>query len=134
MGSYSYFENESISIKDFEGLKQFCERWKKEFPDQSEFADIIKGDEVTFEGWTDWKIISYWYDEMKLFLRCVAKYIDGQVIWRFESDDEGGYVHFINGECMIYWGHMVWNNETTSNLLKDVKDEKIKQFNMVENI
>lgn len=146
---YSYFADEDIGVTDWQGLKKYMARCKKVFPKW--YDDTLKGmlnnkqKSITFSGWTDKKLISYWYAWDLIFLEGVAKYIEGRVEWDFESKDEAGYVEFEDGKCKITTGNMNWVewvpadeisvkslqhfSETTN---EDVKN--IMKFRMVENL
>lgn len=112
MGSYSYFGDENIEVKDLEGLKKFLKIWKKEYGGDGENYNIVKkrdGKEiVTFEDWNEIKLISYYYDRQLLFFKLVAQYIEGNVSWEFESKEEAGDIEFKDGECLINTGQMNW--------------------------
>jgi hypothetical protein len=77
--------------------------------------------EISFETWDGLKLISYWYDEYLLFFELIAPYIDGSVVWRFETNDEGGKINFVDGRCEIEFGIMNW---VTSTPLEQLGDEK----------
>ena len=115
MGMSSYFTNEDFEIKDWEGLSTFMKKWREMFPESwigSKDCLMIneKDKTFTFDNWTDLKLVSYWYDEQLVFLKCVAKYLEGQVEWDFESKDEAGWVEFRNKECIIHTGQMTWQD------------------------
>ena len=79
------------------------------------------------------KIISYWYEEFVAFLRDIAVFIDGNVYWDFENDDESGYVEFIDGEVIINTGQMNWQQSKPDDVRDGLKvqDEKIKAVKML---
>jgi len=112
MGMTSYFSHEDIIVKDSKGLKAFIKRWKKEFEDDDSYELDIDNmisknyKALTFEVWNDWRIISYWYEPMVVFLNCVAKYIQGNVRFNFETDEEMADITFDNGKCTINIGTM----------------------------
>jgi hypothetical protein len=82
--------------------------------------NISKSYAFTFNPWTDIKLISYWYTPYLVFLDGIAKYIEGEVHWNFENDNEAGYVTFKNGKCEIITGQMNWNTwKPTSSLRKE---------------
>ena len=121
---YSYFEYEDISVNDWKGLKEFLKMWKEINPTSWINSKIMvykngKEDLFSFDSWEDIKLISYWYDLDLLFLNCVAKYISGEVKWRFESDDETGFINFENGECKITTGNMTYKEWKPTIVLKD---------------
>jgi len=147
MGMYSYFKDDDLEVKNLVGLNVFLKRWGKSFPDWKYMANLIQEadgkEKVTFREWDNIKLISYWYDETCLFLKCVAKYLEGYVYWDFENNDEGGYVEFEEGKCIIHTGQMNWSScspdsITEMNWREDrretEKKQKIKDFLLMEAI
>jgi len=124
MGSYSWFSCEDIEIKDWKGLVDFMKLWKKEFPkswiNTKDYKMLYsKGKTFTFENWNDLKIISYWYNEVVVFLKCVAKYIEGNVEFEFDSKDEAGSVYFEDGEVKFRLGTMDWRDYKAKALFRN---------------
>lgn len=125
---YSNFNWEDIEVTDWKGLKEYLELFKKVNKDENTdgkgggwnewFNTIIpkmigeKSQSFSFECWTELKIISYWYSPYLIFFDGLAKYIEGEVHWSFENEDEAGYVSFRDGECMINTGQMEWQEWT----------------------
>lgn len=138
----SYFESEEINIIDKKGLEAFLKMWVKQFPEQAYLVtdNMYDGKTLTFEEWNDWKIISYWYDEMVVFLECIAKYIEGYVKWNFETDDEAEEVIFQDGKATIKVGTMIWSNYSPAKIIsakgKFMKDEdrKLEKFDKIRTI
>lgn len=123
---YSYFTEEDIDVIDKEGLKSFLKDWKKANPDWWLNGKMTnKKGEFTFENWNEIKLISYWYSISVAFLDCVAKYVEGYVIWNFENDDESGNVMFEDGKCIIECGIM----ERTNYSPKELMGERIVDIN-----
>lgn len=122
MGDYSYFVDEDLDISDIEGLKAFLAHWENLFPNNltvklTEFpiAKRLKRDcyTVSFEeGWNGIKLISYWYASQVVFLKCIAKYLEGYVRWTFGGGDgdQQAKVNFDGGDCNISLGGMKWEN------------------------
>jgi hypothetical protein len=121
MGMYSAFNYEDIQVTDWEGLKEYIELWNKADKDVTHdsgwnkwFKQITKkmlnhkDKTITFESWDNIKLISYWYTPYLVFLDGIAPYIEGQVHWEFENDDEAGYIIFEGGKCQINTGRMRW--------------------------
>lgn len=115
MGMSSYFEYEDLEVKDWEGLVEFFEFWDKYIKEQNKgWEDIMsskkmldkKEKTISFESWDNIKLISYWYQTQTIFLELVSEFIEGEIMWNFESDDETGRVDFENGECNITTGTM----------------------------
>lgn len=127
MGMYSAFLEEDIKVLDWDGLKQFLENWKKLHPHNKLTKNMIKFEtkgridkrRFTFKDWDDIKLISYWYDEELIFLKCVAPYIEGRVYWDYENEEEAGSIEFIDGKCKITTGTMQY---TTWKPLDNLKE------------
>lgn len=125
----SSFEYEDIEVKDWKGLKEFLKTWKDINPtswinDINMLSDDEQEEYFTFDEWDDVKLISYWYDLDLLFLNCIAKYISGDVKWRFENDDEAGYIIFEEGECKITTGVMNYEEWKPIIVLKDERHNR----------
>ena len=132
MGSYSAFNYEDIEVKDFEGLKKWKEKvektriYKDDLEGKFRYAEYqyywtlvqlnTKDKTASFETFDDMKIISYWYEEFVTFLRDIAIFIEGDVHWTFENNEEGGYVSFQDGNCTIHTGQMQWEESTTEQI------------------
>jgi len=126
MGMYSFFEDEDIEVKDLKGLKNFLKIWKEEY---GVIPISLKGKQVSFaERWDNIKLISYWYDEDVLFFKAIAPYIEGQVRWRFENDDEAGFIEFTKGSCIIHTGQMNWDEEVAQVDRKIIPDAIYKSL------
>jgi hypothetical protein len=144
MGMYSTFESEDIDVIDMEGLKTYIAQMRKAMGD-NEMYDIVVNDIVTFEGWTDWKIISYWYVDMCVFLRGLYKYIRGEVTWSFENSDQAGFVEFTEKGTIIHTGQMQWQENKPDLFINpervhiryegnDKKWDKIKELLLLQDI
>ena len=136
---YSFFTDEDFEVKDFEGCKKYIEGFiealgkEKEKEDYNEmFSKMIDNEkkDISFESWTDIKLISYWYDYECIFLQGIAKFLEGRVEWEFESKDEAGYIDFENGECKITTGTMQWREDKPEDLMRDDKEitPELKKF------
>jgi len=119
MGMYSYFDYEDIEIINYEGLIDFLDRWEKYLKEYKKGEGWEKlttrkalinetNKTISFDCWEDIKLISYWYGIEVVFLKCIAKYIEGNVCWTFENKNEGGEVKFQDGRCIICIGEMSW--------------------------
>jgi len=141
MGVRSYFSDEDIEVIDKEGLKSFLKDWAIANPDWWLNEEMMKSfddeDGFSFSSWDDLKLISYWYSIDVAFLGCVAKYIEGDVSWEFENDDESGSVRFEGGKCIIECGLMQRNNyspkEMTEDRIGDI-NEKTKRLMICSNL
>ena len=125
MGMYSSFDWEEVEVIDKEGLKMFLKAWKEFFKGNENMLPYVtemtnydeEKNQISFERWDNTKLISYWYDETCLFLKLIAKYIEGEVHWIFETPDEGGYVEFRDGKCIINYGNMQWDNKDADKMI-----------------
>ena len=114
MGNYTKFEYEEIEIKNLEGLKNFMSKQK----DDANLA-VFDGETVSFETWNNDKIIGYWYNETLRFLKGIARYIEGNVMFNYESNDLSGWVEFRNKKCILHLGHTIWEEYTAEKMLKN---------------
>lgn len=109
MGSYSDFIEEDILIRDHEGLKAFIEKAQsgkiKEYKNNN-YIDKIKYQNLSFDVFDGWKIIQYWYDDFLYLLRDLALFIEGYVVFLYETEDEKAIIHFENHRCRIKIGVM----------------------------
>jgi len=132
MGMYSFYSYEDIEVKDWDNLKEFFDIFKEEYPEEVENNPFLskdkmikKGDDgkeyLTFKEWNEIKLISYWYDGILIFLKGIAKYVEGQVEWDFESKDEAGYINFEDGECKITTGVMDWTENSPDKIGGKIK-------------
>jgi len=148
IGMYSYFGDEDIEVKDWKGLKLFFEEWDKYQKEINENKKLyyatskkmIKKNEdgkeyFTFEGWNDLKLISYWYDEQRIFFTLIAPYIEGSVDWEFESKDESGRIEFEDGKCNITTGQMDYQEwEAKENFNLDKLNPQLKKLMILGNL
>ena len=117
MGMYTDITDCDVKIVDMVGLVKFLkdikeeklESYKNDSARQYPEAVKIDGEYLDFYEMSGWKIISYWYDEMVMFLRDVAVFVEGFIYLHFETDDEGGYIEFKDGKCIIHTGVMNWS-------------------------
>ena len=121
MGSYTMvIENnhKPVKIIYMEGLKEFLRKARKgeykgyEKDDAQLYpnaVEITEDGELDFGGMDGWKIISYWYEEMVMFLRDVAVFVEGEVLLEYESNEKAGFIVFKNGLCEIHAGHMQYD-------------------------
>lgn len=139
MGSPSFFEWEDIKVIDKDGLKEFRDKVLKapvypeikegyresfDYKSYKEYWDQIKPEEFTFEAFHEWKIISYWYSEFIAFLRDIAMFIEGEVHFSFESNDQASYITFENGKAIINIGEMKYTKHTPEYFGKIPKQPK----------
>ena len=70
-----------------------------------------------------------------IFFDGLAKYIEGEVHWSFENDDESGYVTFEEGKCMIHTGQMQWTEwEPTTGIRKSDMSKEMKKLLIMNKI
>lgn len=140
----SYFETEDLEVTNWEGLLSFFEvwdkncqnKWIKDIAHSSKMLDK-ENKTISFESWTDIKLISYWYDHYVIFLDLVAPYIEGRVEWEFESKDETGMVDFIGGKCEITTGEMKWMENTPNDYLNKntwEENQDLKKFKILQKL
>lgn len=106
MGSYTFVDNdENITITNLDGLKDFLEKVKtiKDYENTWNYVEL-KNDVLSFQGMSDRKLISYWYEDTLVFLRDIALFIEGIVYLCFETDEEFAKLIFEDGECKIELG------------------------------
>jgi hypothetical protein len=144
MGMYSYLSYDDIEVKDLQGLKDYIERFKKQFDvsKENDYYDIVTdNDIVSFGNWDGSKIISYWYTRQVLFLRNLYKYIQGELRFTFETDEECCTITFEETETRIQVGQMNYTDLDCDDLIKgdglmesDELSKKIKNFITIEDI
>lgn len=151
MGSYTFFCCEDIEIIDKNGLDNFFKMWDKyliEYEKDNELNSyysskkMLKRDketneivDISFEEWDDIKLISYWYDTTLVFLENIAKYINGNVEFEFESKDEYGEIGFDDGKCYIKTGvmnYIYWKPEDKIEI-ENIND-KLKKIRVVNKL
>ncbi len=137
---YSYFSHEDIEVLDKEGLKSFLKDWAKANPNwwlNGEMEDSISSEKFSFDSWTELKLISYWNIIDTAFLNCIAKYLEGDVYWTFENDDETGSVRFEDGKCIITTGGMQYTEVTPKEMIGggiDDLNKKTKRLMVLSNL
>jgi hypothetical protein len=142
MGMYSFFDHEDIEIIDYEGLVNFLEEWENnpEFESWKELMSkkALLNEEkrtLSFESWSDIKLISYWYPPQVVFLNSIARFIEGYVAWTFETSDEAGSVHFEDGKAEFRFGVMDWHDWKAEDLIskRDMSDT-LQRYLAVSNL
>lgn len=126
MGMYSYFSYEDIKVIDSKGLVEFLFKAKDDkeynaYMYESFLNDLIDGKPYSFEEWDNIKLISYWYPHQVLFLQELGKYIEGNVQFSFETEEEGAIIEFKDGETTIKIGRMEYRDFTPNQLLEGRK-------------
>ena len=145
MGMISYFEREDIEIKDWNGLLKFFEFWDKFLKEK--YGDLgwervmsskkmldVKTKTLSFESWDDMKLISYWYDVELIFLELISEYIEGDVDWTFENNNEAGGVRFEEGKCIINTGNMEWTEWKPQDDISGKLPKEIKKRFILKNL
>ncbi len=128
MGMYTNIMQPDVDVVDMDGLKEYLKKLKNgEYPQYTQkdsmfsdynenigptYADALELDEknkiLSFQGFDNWKIISYWYDLFITFLRDIAVYLDGRVEMEYETNELGAFIDFMGGQCYINVGEMTW--------------------------
>ena len=140
MGMYSYFSNEEIKVLDKKSLDETIKTLKGCYIKQKWICEILAkmwdGNELTFSDWDDIKLISYWYDEQLVIFQCIAPYIQGEVYWTFENEDEAGWVEFNGGKCVLHIGQMEYKDFRTGDIIRDKKEipEQLKKLMILGNL
>ena len=156
MGAYTYVTDGIIDVVDMGGLKKFLKDLKgKKLPeyvqknkiyasaggnDGPEFAGIITLDEknktADFKGMDGWKIISYWYPLFVQFMRDVAVFVEGEILLDFESNEEGGWIEFTKGKCIIHTSQMIWQESSPEEIRPEISklSKKLKQRLMARKV
>jgi len=132
MGMYSRMTRHCISVRPGmlgklkECLKKHRNRKKHYYYSLVE----INGKKVSLEKLDGHKIISYWYDDFCKFLKDIAQYINGQIVFAFESDAEGpAYVCFEDGKVKIHLP--VWHELTPDDIIRTRRERKAEMDRQV---
>jgi len=124
MGMYSSFNYEDIKVTDKQGLFDWLmsikddERFPK-FMYEDFLVNTIDGKQFTFESWDNIKLISYWYNYQVRFLEKISEFIEGEVYWEFENNDESAWVEFRSGNTIFHIGNMRYTTHTAKDLLRE---------------
>jgi hypothetical protein len=137
MGMRSSFDWEEIEVKDWKGLEEFIKIYVKYYGKDWEVHNtegkvisniisemIVKGEEgcerqFSFESWDNIKLISYYYDNQIIFFEGISPFIEGEVHWRFETDEESCSVEFRDGVCFIEFGTMNYQTKLAKSQIKE---------------
>jgi hypothetical protein len=119
MGMYSRITRHCISVRP--GMLGRLKQCLKKHSDRKEsyYHSLveIKGKKVSLEKLDGHKIISYWYEDFCRFLKDIAQYIDGLIVFEFESDAEGpAYLWFEDGKVKIRLA--TWTEYTPEELIR----------------
>jgi len=132
MGMYSRITRHCISVRPgmLGKLKQYLEKHRDGKKGYYYSLVEIKGKEVSLEKLDGHKIISYWYDDFCRFLKDMAKYIEGLIVFEFETMAEGpAYVCFEDSKVNIHLP--VWYEYTPDELIRisrEMKAEVRRQY------
>ena len=122
---YSTFEHEDIKVTKPKELIEFLLKIKK--LDKHGFVSyfykdflegVIDGKQYSFESWNDIKLISYWYDNQVEFLKELGKYIEGYVVFGYETGEERAIIEFDDGKTIIKIGRMKYCNLKPEDLIR----------------
>jgi len=139
MGMYSYLQYEDLSSSNPEGLIEWKKKKEKEGNEYWESIDITLNGGVSFEGLSEYKIISYWYPEFIQFLTEIALFIRGEVCFLYETAEEMATIHFENGIYYIDMGEMHFTKFTATEVegIHGIKTEipsELRDLIMVGNL
>ena len=133
MGMYSRITRHCISVRPgmLGKLKKCLGKKHRDRKRQYYYSLVeINGKNVSLEKLDGHKIISYWYDDFCRFLKDIAKYIEGLIIFEFETMAEGpAYVCFEDGKVKIHLP--VWQELTPDELIRtgrEMKTEVRRQY------
>jgi len=117
MGMYSYFSYDDVKVTDAKGLFDFLIKIKNKdtkgwynYMYEDFLNNLIDGKQYTFQSWDEMKLISYWYDVQVYFLNEISKYIEGSVMWNYETNDEQAEVIFKDGKTIFNIGRIEFNS------------------------
>jgi hypothetical protein len=132
MGMYSTHIDEEINIKDAQGFIKFLYEYPKTkdgngYKKELDDAKMIFLDSGTFslEFMDSWKIIQYWYNQTLKFFDELAKYIEGYVVFEYETGDEKAHVLFKDKVCTIDIYKREWNRESRYNTQDLMREEEV---------
>ena len=129
MGMYSRVIRNCISVRPgMLGKLKECLGKKQRNRKKHYYYSLVEidGKNVSLEKLDGHKIISYWYDGFCRFLKDIAKYIEGLIIFQFETMAEGpAYVCFEDGKVKIHLP--VWHELTPDDLIR-ARRERNKQY------
>ena len=135
MGMYSRITRHCISVRPGKlGKLKGCLK-KHRSKKKGYYYNLVEidGKEVSLEKLDGHKIISYWYEDFCRFLKDIAKYIDGLLIFEFETMSEGpAYVCFEDSKVNIHLP--VWYEYTPDELIRisrEMKAEVRRQYKSV---
>ena len=132
MGIYSSITHHYISVRSgmLGKLKQCLKKRRSKKKGYYYNLVEINGKKVSLEKLDGHKIISYWYEDFCRFLKDIAKYIDGVLIFEFENMSEGpAYVCFEDSKVNIHL--LVWYEYTPDELIRisrEMKAEARRQY------
>ena len=115
MKELTYVAECNVKATNVVELKKFLRGYKNK--SEAEFIQINDDGTVTVE-WDGKRIISYWYQDFILFLKDLAKYVEGEILLEVESDTQSAIIHFNNGYCYIEIGIMYYKNFTVHEMLE----------------
>jgi hypothetical protein len=131
MGSYSYIRQDDVHLVDADGFKEFAndifDGKNPNYKDSNmldgigitkDTLDNLKNeDQISFQDMDGWKIISYWYQDFVMFLRDLAVFVDGEVSFIFETDEEFANITFNDGDVKIKIGEVIFKDVPVMDLL-----------------
>ena len=128
MGMYSRITRHCISVRPgMLGKLKKCLGKKHRDRKRHYYYSLVEinGKKVSLEKLDGHKIISYWCDDFCRFLKDIAKYIEGLIVFEFETMAEGpAYVCFEGSKVNIHLP--VWHEYTPDELIRIGREMKVK--------
>ena len=129
---YSYFQHEEIKITDAKGFVKFLYEYPKtemgkNYETELDKAklEFLESGSFSLEFMDGWKIIQYWYNNTLDFLDNLAKYIEGYVVFEYETNDEKANIRFEGGSCYIDIYKREWAKTETYNSTDLISEERV---------
>lgn len=136
MGMASYYEDGCVPLEDVGGFQEYVEavkagKVKVKGSTVTAWVEALKIEKnadgsyrLSFEGFDQWKIISYWYPEFVTVLRDIAAFVgDGYVNFSFEGQDEAATIKFDGrGGVVIEIGEMKYTKYKLTDLRKEIPE------------
>ena len=123
MGMYSYITSHNISVRPgmLGKLKQCLKKHRSKKKGYYYNLVEIKGKEISLEKLDGHKIISYWYEDFCKFLKDIAQYIEGEIVFEFETITESPvHLWFGNGKAQMYFP--TWHAFTPEEMIRIEKE------------
>lgn len=139
-GTYSYYRQGELEIKDMKVFKQYREYLREK--GREDYADLLSDENIledqagakviTLEEMNEWKIVSYWYADTVDFFRNLAVFCEGSVHFVLETDDEAATIVLHEGEVTFKIGRMEYNDFDYHDLKEELQGRDGKWEGMPE--